>query len=358
MTTTLLREPVDELTRRRLLTGGAAAGLLIAAEGGVVVGPAAGAEPEGGAFPVTIEHKYGRTEIPAEPKRVVVVGEIEQDTLLALGIVPLAATEWLGDPPPPGAIQPWAQDNLGDAPVPEVLDVFTAGPQFERIAALRPDLILAVFSFIERSDYDRLAQIAPTVAQPEGFLNYGAPWQLMTRTVGRAVGQPERAEHLVADVEARFAEARAAHPEFARATALVVAPAGDGNYYAWPPPDTAGKFLADLGFLAPAGVAELAPESGGTLVQVSGERVDLFDADVLIWLVENASQSDEIRANPLYAGLDVATQGRDIFVFGETEVLTNAMFFSTVLSLPFAIDGLVPMLATAVDGDPTTTTGL
>ena len=31
------------------------------------------------------------------------------------------------------------------------------------------------------------------------------------------------------------------------------------------------------------------------------------------------------------------------------------MGFSSVLSLPYALDHLVPMLATAVDGDPSTT---
>ena len=48
----------------------------------------------------------------------------EQDALLALGIVPVATTEWYGKHP--GAIFPWAEEALGDAPKPEVLD-FTDG---------------------------------------------------------------------------------------------------------------------------------------------------------------------------------------------------------------------------------------
>ena len=35
--------------------------------------------------------------------------------------------------------------------------------------------------------------------------------------------------------------------------------------------------------------------------------------------------------------------------------LSGALTFSTVLSIPFAIDGLVPQIAAAVDGDPATT---
>ncbi|MGH8908250.1 MAG: ABC transporter substrate-binding protein [Egibacteraceae bacterium] len=226
------------------------------------------------------------------------------------------------------------------------------GVQFERVAALRPDLILAVFSSIERADYDKLAQIAPTVAQPKGFVDYGASWQLMTRIVGRAVGQPERAERLVADVEARFAPARAAHPEFAGATAVVAADFGDGTYSYWPAPDQVGRFLADLGFEAPAELDELA--SGSNRGQISGERVDLFDIDVLVWgFADGESGRAQIRADPLYAGLDVATQGRDIFLY-YTGVLHAAIDSPTVLTVPFLLDRLVPMLAAAVDGDPAT----
>ena len=80
---------------------------------------AAAPTAEAGAFPVTIEHKYGTTTIEAAPERVVVAGLREQDALLALGVVPVATTEWFGKHP--GAIFPWATDELGDGKVPTVL---------------------------------------------------------------------------------------------------------------------------------------------------------------------------------------------------------------------------------------------
>ena len=48
---------------------------------------------------MTIQHKYGSTTIEQPPERVVVVGLRDQDALLALGIVPVATTEWFGDHP-------------------------------------------------------------------------------------------------------------------------------------------------------------------------------------------------------------------------------------------------------------------
>jgi iron complex transport system substrate-binding protein len=41
----------------------------------------------------------------------------------------------------------------------------------------------------------------------------------------------------------------------------------------------------------------------------------------------------------------------------EADPLYEATSFVTVLSVPFLLDGLVPRLSAAVDGDPTTATG-
>lgn len=103
------------------------------------------------AFPVTIEHKYGSTTIVKTPERVVSVGYNDHDALLALGIVPVAVREWFGDQP--FATWPWAEDELGNAE-PEVLA--TGELDFERIAALQPDLIIGLYSGLTEDEYTTL----------------------------------------------------------------------------------------------------------------------------------------------------------------------------------------------------------
>ena len=66
-----------------------------------------------GAFPVTIEHKFGSTTIESQPERVVSVGFAEHEGLLALGVEPVGVRDWYGDQP--YATWPWAQDELGDS---------------------------------------------------------------------------------------------------------------------------------------------------------------------------------------------------------------------------------------------------
>lgn len=58
-------------------------------------------------------------------------------------------------------------------------------------------------------------------------------------------------------------------------------------------------------------------------------------------------------ADPIYPSLRVAKEGLDMFLPQE-DPLQGALSFSTVLSLPYVIDELVPKLAAAVDGGPGT----
>ncbi len=340
--------PVAKLTRRRLLAGAGALGVLTALSAcGSREEAAAPAAPTEDTFPVTIAHKYGSTQIPRVPERVVSVGDTDQDPILALGVTPIAVRDWFGDQP--NSMWPWARDELGNA-TPEVLP---PAPEldFEQVARLRPDVIIGTFSSMTGNEYKTLAQIAPTVAQSGEYPDYGQPWQEITQVVGRALGREERAKKLVAEVEAQFEAARRAHPEF-EGTSAVVGSADAGTYAAYTRTDTASRFLVALGFEIPPEIEELAAATGDQgRVDVSEERLDLFDTDLLVWY-EAVDEGHGLLNKPLYTRLDVHKEGRDIFL-GYVP-LGGALAFSTVLSLPFALDRLVPMLTAAVDGDPTT----
>jgi ABC-type Fe3+-hydroxamate transport system substrate-binding protein len=150
---------------------------------------------------------------------VAVVGLREQDALLALGVVPVATTEWYGEHP--GAIFPWAKEELGDAEPPTVLS-YRDGIEVEKVAATRPDVIIGVYSGMTKKEYETLSRLAPVIAQPKGEPDYGSAWQEETLIAGEAVGKPDEAQKLVDETERLIADAAAANPGFAGQRAAVV----------------------------------------------------------------------------------------------------------------------------------------
>jgi iron complex transport system substrate-binding protein len=322
-------------------------GLVTACGSGKAAVPAA-TGAAGGAFPVTIANKFGETTIKAEPKRIVTVGLTDQDAVLALGKVPVGTTEWFGGFP--GAIGPWAKDGLRGAPLPTVLKDTGTGPQVEKIAALRPDLILAVYGGLTRKQYQTLSKFAPVVAQPKQYNDFGVPWQEQTKTIGQALGEVGEADKLVAGVEQRFAKVKAENPEFKGRTAVTGTPYE--GYFVYGSQDARSRNLTSLGFTLPADLDELIGDRFGA--SISKERTDLLDQQVVIWSVSNLGKDvPKLHTDKLYADLNVVKQGREIAV-GEDTPYGIAYSFVTVLSLPYLLDRLVPQLKAAVDGDPAT----
>lgn len=296
------------------------------------------------AFPVTIEHKFGSTEITEKPERVLSLGFNEHDAILAYGVKPIALRYWFDDES--DVIFPWAEDEFtsaqGPEDDPEILNMPSTELNFEKIAALQPDLISGLYSGMDEDDYAKLSQIAPTIAQSGEYVDYGMPWQEVTQTVGRALGQGERGDELVAEVEAQFVAAREEHPDLIGKTVALASAATDGQYYFFASQDGRTRIFTQLGLEVPDELDEIAGEEFfGT---ISGEQLNLLDRDVLIWLLGEGESQVGIEESPLFNQLNVVQENRAVFV---GDVLNDALNFGTVLSLPFLLDGVVPMLAAA-----------
>ena len=296
----------------------------------------------GSAFPVVVEHRYGETTVPAEPQRVVSVGLTEQDTLLQLGVVPVAVTEWYGDQP--FATWPWAQELLGDAE-PEVLSA-ADGFELERIAALEPDLIVGTNSGMSRKDYELFSAIAPTITSVEGASLYFSSWQDQTMQIARALGQEAEGQALVDDLAGRYAEVAAAHPEWAGLTATFSQGGPyDGQLYVYPA-GLGTEFLTDLGFTMTDGLEKYALEDG-TQALISAENVGLIDADVVVFATESDDMFDELQSFGTIDTLPAVAEDRAVYT---DEVLAGAIYFLTPLSLEYVLDELTPMLEKAAVG--------
>ncbi len=299
----------------------------------------------GGQFPATVEHKFGTTTVPAEPERVVSVGLTEQDVLLELGVVPVATTEWYGEQP--GAMWPWAEpllEELGGAE-PEVLSA-ADGIDFEAVAALEPDLIVGTNAGLTEKDYELLSGIAPTVTSVEGSTQYFSSWSDQTLQIARALGREADGQALVDGVMDRYAALAAEHPEWGDLTATFSQGGPyDGQLYVYPD-GLSTDFLTDLGFSITPGLEEYAPDSGSQAL-ISGENVDLLEADVVVFATESEEMFDELQAFATVGSLPAVTEGRAVYT---DETLAGAIYFDTPLSHTYVLEELTPLLEAASTG--------
>jgi len=302
-------------------------------------------------FPVTLEHVYGETTVPAPPKRVVSVGMHEQDFLYALGIAPVGVKEWWGEKA--YATWPWAEDaRKAVNATPEVMNA--DGINIEWVAAQKPDLIIAIYVDMDEQMYKSLSQIAPTVVTPKGFTLWSVPWRDEFRFIDRATsGNTTKSAGIIAGIDARFADVRAKYPELAGKTGTNVYYDAGNGFGAWGPNDLASRFLIDLGLTFPPELAKLA--QADNRISISPELVDLLDEmDVAIWPLDNDEQVAAVESQGVYQTLKIAREGRSIWLKDGDGLANAAMSWQTPLSLGYLLDILPPKLAAAVDGDPAT----
>lgn len=306
------------------------------------VGPDGPDGPAAGAFPVSIQHRFGTTLVPEEPLRVVSVGVTEQDVLLQLGVVPVAVTEWYGEQP--DATWPWAHDLLEGAE-PEVLHT-SDGFEFEKIAALRPDLIVGTNAGMTQGDYEKLSQIAPTITSGVGTTRYFSPWRDQVLLIAEAVGRASQGRQIVEDVAARYAEVAQEHPEW-RGLSATFSQGGpsDNQLYVYPD-GLSTEFLTDLGFTMTPGLEQYAPSSDSQAL-ISAENVGLIDADVIVFATESPDMFEELMEFSTVSQLSAVAENRAVYT---DEVMAGATYFSTPLSLTYLLDRLTPMLARATAG--------
>ena len=179
-------------TRRQLLISAAGAAALTAVGCGSSnndknSGTTAGAAAPRAGYPLKVTDAFGTVTIDSAPKRIVTYGYTDADPMLALGTVPVGLLQWI--PQWKRGVGTWAEPALKGA-TPELY----AGSEidFEGVAKSRPDLILAVTYSFRKSDYEKLAKIAPVVTTPAGYPDWGTPWQVATKQLGARSAGPSR----------------------------------------------------------------------------------------------------------------------------------------------------------------------
>lgn len=292
-------------------------------------------------FPVTIKHGLGETVIPAAPQRIVTLGWSSTDAAIALGTVPV------GFPSFRSAgfdkdIVPWVEEGIAKAggATPTTFDD-SAGAPIEKIAALKPDLILAVYSGITEDEYKLLSQIAPVVPYPDK--PWTASWQEVITITGEALGKPDEGRALVAELEA-FVKAEAAkYPVLAGKIAVTLLDYNDALAI-HAADDARAKMLALAGLIIPP-KPEAAGANEGFWYPLSYENADQIQADVLIPFFSAIEAADEFYARPYIAAIPQIAKGAHVRM--DDRVLNMAVISSSALSIKWAIPKYLALIAEA-----------
>lgn len=296
------------------------------------------AEPA--AFPVTVEHALGTTTIPSAPKRIVTLGWSVQDAVFALGFAPVAMPKH--DITQDG-ILPWDAPYLANQNItllqPGLID-------YEEIATLRPDLILAVRSGVDAVSFQRLSRIANTVVYQSG--PWLAGWQEQTRVAGAALGRPDEAEALVKKTGDFLKDLGGQYPVLKGKTFVF------GTYFkgasgivVYLPDDPRVAALNALGLKNPAFVEELGAANPGQFsASLSFEQSNRIDADLLVmWFGDGTREA--VEAQPLFHTISPVQKGGYVALDDPDSVWSTSAL--SVLSIPYGFPRFVPRLAEAAE---------
>ena len=307
----------------------------------------ASTKAEAGAFPVTVDHAFGKTTIEKEPKRVATIGWSDQDVALSLGVVPVGSVQitWGGNAK---QSTPWFDEKLAELGGKQPTRYSDAdGTPVEEIAKLAPDLILATNSGITKEEYAKLSKLAPVVAYPGEA--WGTSWQDSLEMAGEALGREDAAEKVEDETEGVIEATAKKYPQIEGKTfifgSIVSTDTSKVDYYT--PLDNRPRLLDELGMKNAPFVVDNTKGTKSFLGTVSAEKAAQLKSDVFVTYTEKPGEMKKFLADPLLGQIPAFKTGGWVDANNPTDAL--GMSAPSPLSIPWAMKKFVPTVAEAVD---------
>ncbi len=299
-------------------------------------------------YPITIKHAFGETVIKNKPERVATISWGNQDTPLALGVIPVGISKANYGVTDNSGLLPWTLAQFKKLGVnnPVLFDDI-AGLNYEAISDVQPDVILAAYSGITQEEYNLLSKIAPVVAYPT------QPWQTLWRDQiiidATGIGMKAEGEELVDDLEVLIEEKTKNYPQINGKTAafFYFSPSDLSKFYLYLPSDPRAAYLTDLGLKFPESVTKLATESNSFALEISAENVDILqDIDIVI-TYGNDELCDLLQADTLIGTIPAVKRGSVAVIEDGTPLAASGT--PSALSIPATIDDYLHIIGEAAD---------
>lgn len=281
---------------------------------------------------VTVDHRFGSTDVEGVPERVVTIDVQWTDVMLSMGVEPVG---YSADALMPESGVPWREDERSGEEF-----LLEDGIPLEEIAALDPDLIVGTFSIADKQTYDQLSNIAPTIAAKSKVAV--EPWQDLVTTAGKILDEQSKAKDVIAGVEGEIESVATDLPKMQGKTfALAQYLVSDSSLVAVADENDGSSILfKELGMKMLPVLKKEGQEAEMPRVTVSPERSDLLEADFLAFLVNGGDESD-LDDIPGFDQLPASKSGAVAVLDYATIVGINT---PTPLSIPYALEQLRPYL--------------
>ncbi|MGW4800551.1 iron-siderophore ABC transporter substrate-binding protein [Nonomuraea sp. NPDC004297] len=298
-----------------------------------------------GAFPVTIDSALGKATITEQPERIVTLGQGSAETAIALGHTPVGieSYEWGSDKT---GYLPWIHEAVTKAggTLPKQ---FAGGENIdiEAIVELSPDVILAPWSGITQDQFKILSDIAPTVAYPD--LAWSTNWDQQIEIIAKALGQPDKAAELIADIRRRLADAATTRPQYKDVSFSYIYTSGPGTLGVFMSQEQRVEMVTSLGLTVDP-VVNTFEETKGTDSAVIGleNAQKLAESDLIFTFYSDAKTRKEVEAQKLYAAIPAIKRGS--VVASDDQPFVTASSIINPLTVPWVIDRYLPLIDEAV----------
>ncbi|MFN2747006.1 ABC transporter substrate-binding protein [Bacillus sp. z60-18] len=253
---------------------------------------------------VTVKHDLGETKVPKHPKKVVVLELGFIDALVDVGIKPVGVTD---DGKPKFINEKVREEIKGYTSVGT-----RAQPSFEKIAALKPDLIIADSSR-HSGVYDKLSKIAPTIALKNLNADYEDTLDV-SKTIAKAVGKEDEMEKKLTEHQEKLDQLQKKFAGQKQSILLIgntneAVTVRDENFFT-------SQLLAKIGYTYGVGDSQKSDADNGESVNIKMTLEQLLekDPDVMILMTGEKDQVDQdgkrpIEKDPLWKKLNAVKTG-------------------------------------------------
>jgi len=258
-------------------------------------GSAGGGASDG--FPRTVEHAMGKTEVKTKPKRVVALDTSFVDATLALDTPVVGYTDYR-------TINGKLPDYLGEDRTKYGSEAESVGtlaePNLEKIAALKPDLIISAKVRHEKL-YEQLSKIAPTIMSE----TTGPTWKDNIRLEAKALGQESLADQELTAYETAAKTVGTAINAKAKNPTISIVRFVDGPTRLYQNASYSGIVLKDAGLARPK-----SQDVNGFALEISAERIKDADGGAIFVSTFNDDKGvskktlGQFKANPLWKPLE------------------------------------------------------